>query len=79
MPNPKFYKEIRSAIDAAPRNAYVAELHLQVLKHAETLKDVTGRDFCSGVGISEVYGTEFSKMKKIFERLNKAGLNPSRI
>ena len=75
----KTLRGIKDAINAAPRNSYVAELHLQVIKHADELKDVTGREFCNSIGISEVYGTEFLKMRKISDRLIKAGLNPSMI
>jgi hypothetical protein len=73
------FQSIRQAIDAAPRNDYTAELHLQVIKHAGQLQTITAKDFCAGVGIAASYGTEFAKMRKIAERLRNAGLDPARI
>ena len=72
-------KTIRDAIESAPRNAYVAELHLQVLKYSDVLEDVSGKEFCEAVGIGPAYGTEFLKMRKIASRLKDAGLDVARI
>lgn len=72
-------KSIKSAIEASPRNGYVAELHVQVLKYAHLLDGLSGREFCEGLGIGESFGTEFLKMRKIAARLVDAGLDPSRI
>ena len=71
--------EIKEAIDGAPRNAYVAELHLQVIKHSDLLQTVTGKDFCEALEIGASFGTEFAKMKKIAPRLKAAGLDVTRI
>lgn len=73
------FRCIKQAIDTAPRNDYTAELHLQVIKYADLLQDVTAKDFCAGIGIAPSYGTEFAKMRKIGERLRAAGLDPARI
>lgn len=73
------FKTIKTAIEAAPRNAYVAELHLQVIKYANELADVSGKEFCEGLGIGPSFGTEFLKMKKIADRLTRAGLDVSKI
>jgi hypothetical protein len=70
---------IRLAIDSAPRNDYTAELHLQVIKHADLFEGVAAKDFCAGVGIPASYGTEFAKMRKIGARLRAAGLDPAKI
>lgn len=75
----KVFHNVRRAIDAAPRNDYTAELHLQVIKYADEFQDVTAKDFCAGVGLANSYGTEFAKMRKIGERLRNAGLDPARI
>lgn len=72
-------KSIKTAIEASPRNGYVAELHVQVLKHAHLLEGLSGREFCEALGIGESFGTEFLKMRKIAGRLVDAGLDPSRI
>ena len=73
------FQNIRQAIDAAPRNDYTAELHLQVIKHAEQLQEITAKKFCAGVAIAASYSTEFAKMRKIAERLRHAGLDPAKI
>lgn len=70
---------IKTALRDAPRNGYVAELHLQVLKYAHELKTVTGREFCEEIGIGPAYGTEFMKMLKIWPRLKAAGLDEAKI
>lgn len=70
---------IRRAIETAPRNAYVAELHLQCLKYAKELEGLSGREFCEGVGLKPAWGTEFVKMKKIAPRLFDAGLDCNQI
>lgn len=71
--------QIKEAIDGAPRNAYVAELHLQVIKHSDILQSVTGREFCEALEIGPSFGTEFAKMKKIAPRLKEAGLDLTKI
>ena len=73
------FEEMKKAIESAPRNAYVAEIHLQVLKHAHMLENVSGKDFCAGLDLKPAWGTEFSKMKKIAARLRAAGMDPARI
>ncbi|RAH96076.1 transcription factor [Acuticoccus sediminis] len=70
---------IKAAIDGAPRNSYVAELHLQVIKYADELRDTTGREFCEALNIGPSFGTEFAKMRKISGRLKDAGLDVDRI
>lgn len=79
MRNEKIYQAIKSAIETAPRNAYVAELHLQCLKYAEVLEGVSGREFCESLGLGNAWGTEFAKMRKIAPRLKAAGLDLERI
>ena len=70
---------IKRAIEKSPRNAYVAELHVQVIKYADTLERITGREFCEALGIGSSFGTEFSKMRKIAPRLRAAGLDVGRL
>ncbi|MEO5866638.1 MAG: transcription factor [Sphingomonas sp.] len=65
---------MKRAINHAPRNGYVAELHLQCLKYAKALEGVSGREFCEGLDLKPAWGTEFSKMRKIADRLEEAGL-----
>jgi hypothetical protein len=79
MATPAVFKSIKRAIDKAPRNGYVAELHLQVIKHARELETTSGKDFCAALELGPAWGTEFTKMKKIAARLIEAGLDPNRI
>ena len=71
--------KIKAAIDKSPRNAYVAELHAQVLKYATQLEDVNAKEFCAALGIQISYGTEYNKMKKLADRLRGKGLDPAKI
>lgn len=73
------FSEMKRAIDAAPRNAYVAEVHVQVLKHAHMLENTSGKEFCAALGLTPAWGSEFLKMKKIAPRLRAAGMNPAKI
>jgi hypothetical protein len=72
-------RNIRTAIDGAPRNNYTVELHVQMIKYADILKNVTRTEFCEMLGIGSAYGTEFMKMRKIAARLKGSGLNPDKI
>ncbi len=71
--------KIRVEIDSSARNGYIAELHLQIIKYYHALKHMTGKEFCEELGISNAYGTEFSKMLKISEKLIRADLDTNRI
>lgn len=73
------FELIKRAIDQAPRNGYVAELHIQVIKYADFLEKVSGKEFCEKLDLGPSWGTEFTKMKKISKRLRDAGLEPDRI
>ena len=72
-------QNIKMAINGAPRNSYIAELHLQIIKYADVLQNVTGKEFCESLGIGQSFGTEFAKMRKIATRLRNAGLDPKKI
>jgi len=69
------YIRIKQALEAAPRNQYTAELHLQMIKYADELKNITAKEFCEGLGVKLSFGTEFSKMRNLTQRLKAAGLN----
>ncbi len=72
-------ESIQAALSAAPRNQYMAELHLQCIKYADQLQGITAREFCEELALKPSYGTEFSKMRNLTARLRAAGLNPDRI
>jgi len=52
--------EIKQALASAPRNRYMAELHLQSIKYADELSNITAREFCEELGLRPSYATEFS-------------------
>ena len=70
---------IKAAIDGAPRNDYTAELHVQIIKYFDALREVTGEEFCKELGIKDSYKTEFAKMRKIAPRLRQAGLDVDKL
>lgn len=75
----EIYERIKQVLADAPRNQYTAELHLQMIKYADELKDITAKEFCEGVGLRSSFGTEFSKMRNLTRRLKAAGLNPKQL
>ena len=75
----EIYERIKQVLADAPRNQYTAELHLQMIKYADELKNITAKEFCEGVGLRSSFGTEFSKMRNLTQRLKAAGLNPKQL
>ena len=75
MNEDEIFKHIKLVLEDAPRNQYTAELHLQMIKYADELKNITAKEFCEGVGLRQSFGTEFSKMRNLTQRLKAAGLN----
>ena len=70
----EIYERIKQVLADAPRNQYTAELHLQMIKYADELKNITAKEFCEGVGLRSSFGTEFIKMRNLTQRLKAAGL-----
>ena len=77
--NKDIVDEIKQALASAPRNRYMAELHLQSIKYADELSNITAREFCEELGLRPSYATEFSKMRNLTSRLKAAGLNTRKI
>jgi hypothetical protein len=75
MNESEIYEQIRKALADAPRNQFTVEMHLQMIKYADQLKSVTSKEFCEGVGLKPSFGTEFSKMRNLTQRLKSAGLS----
>lgn len=73
------YSHIKQTLESAPRNQYTAELHLQMIKYADELKNITAKEFCQGVGLRQSFGTEFSKMRNLTQRLKAAGLKTEQL
>ena len=79
MNEQEIYAQIKKALQEAPRNQYTAELHLQMIKYADELKNITAKEFCEGVGLRSSFGTEFSKMRNLTQRLKAAGLDITKL
>lgn len=79
MNESEIYANIRQALESAPRNQYTVEMHLQMIKYAEQLNNVTSKEFCEGVGLKPSFGTEFSKMRNLVQRLKAAGLDVGKL
>ena len=77
--NKDIVDEIKQALASAPRNRYMAELHLQSIKYADELSNITAREFCEELGLRPSYATEFSKMRNLTSRLKAAGLETRKI
>lgn len=77
MTETEIFRAIKLAVEAAPRNQFTVELHIQMIKYADDLKHIPAKDFCEALGLKQSYGTEFSKMRNLTSRLKKAGLNTS--
>ena len=77
--NKDIITEIKQALASAPRNRYMAELHLQSIKYADELSNITAREFCEELGLKPSYATEFSKMRNLTSRLKAAGLETRKI
>ena len=77
--NKNIIDEIKQALASAPRNCYMAELHLQSIKYADELSNTTAREFCEELGLKPSYATEFSKMRNLTSRLKAAGLDTRNI
>ncbi|MGI2115678.1 HTH-like domain-containing protein (plasmid) [Shewanella sp. HL-SH4] len=77
--NKEIIEEIKQALASAPRNKYMAELHLQSIKYADELGNITAREFCEEVGLRPSYATEFSKMRNLTTRLKAAGLDTRKV
>lgn len=75
----EIYQRIKQVLADAPRNQYTAELHLQMIKYADELKNITAKEFCEGVGLRSSFGTEFSKMRNLTQRLKAAGLDTAKL
>ncbi|MBU2872124.1 transcription factor [Colwellia sp. E2M01] len=79
MTEQAIFNNIKHALNEAPRNQYTTEMHLQMIKYADNLKNITAKEFCEGVGLKPSFGTEFSKMRNLTQRLKAAGLNTDQL
>ena len=73
------FDNIKCALENTPEGELTNEIHLQMLKYADELEEMTSREFCEQAGLTDSYKTEFSKMHKMLKRLKDAGLNVDKI
>ena len=69
------YECSKQVLADASRNQYIAELHLQMIKYVDELKNTTAKDFCEGVGSRCSFSTKFSKMRNLTLHLKAASLD----
>lgn len=50
-----------------------------MIKYADELKNITAKEFCEGVSQRSSFGTEFSKMRNLTQRLKAAGLDTAKL
>jgi hypothetical protein len=79
MTEQDIFNNIKQALSDAPRNQYTVEMHLQMIKYADNLTSITAKEFCEGVGLKSSFGTEFSKMRNLTQRLKAAGLQTAHL
>jgi hypothetical protein len=79
MTEQQIFTNIKNALAEAPRNQYTVEMHLQMIKYADSLTSITAKEFCEGVGLKSSFGTEFSKMRNLTQRLKGAGLQTEQL
>ncbi|MBI6337995.1 HTH-like domain-containing protein [Proteus sp. PR00224] len=75
----EIYTRIKQVLDDTPRNQYTAEMHLQMIKYADELDNITSKKFCEGVSLRSSFGTEFSKIRNLTQRLKAAGLDTAKL
>ena len=71
------FKGVREAIANAPVGKKSKIIHMQMIKHMTYCNkhNIHGEDFCRRVGISFVWGREFTKMRNIHDKLVESGLD----
>ena len=79
MTHDEIFKCIVDAVNNAPRNRLTAELHIQMIKYADQLKTITSKEFCEETKLPIGYGSEFSKMRNLTQRLKAAGLDTAKL
>lgn len=75
----EIYTCIKQVLDDTPRNQYTAEMQLQMIKYADELDNITSKEFCEGVSLRSSFGTEFSKIRNLTQRLKAAGLDTAKL
>ncbi len=86
MREQEIYAKVKVALDKARQDKeFVKEMHLQMIKYADDLAEIAHpekynpKQFPKGVGIEESYAKEFNKMRRLTQRLKRAGLDVSKI
>ena len=67
--NDQIFDAIREALANADESSWTQELHIQVIKYADSLADVTGKEFCEAVQIKDSYFAEFNNLIFSFKKI----------
>lgn len=51
----EIFESMKTALNLAPRNKYTSELHLQMIKYADELNDITAKEFCECMGLAKSF------------------------
>lgn len=73
----EIYSAIKEAISQAPEGDKTVELHIQIIKNAPFLQNISGREFVECIGYKKSFQTDFNIMRKISNRLVASGIDVS--
>ncbi|WP_459176930.1 HTH-like domain-containing protein [Ewingella americana] len=75
----EIYSSIKEAISQAPEGDKTVELHIQIIKNAPNLQNISGREFVESIGYKKSFQTDFNIMRKISNRLVQSGVDVSKL
>ncbi len=75
----EIYSSIKEAISQAPEGHKTVELHIQIIKNAPNLQNISGREFVEIIGYKKSFQTDFNIMRKISNRLVQSGFDVSKL
>ncbi|WP_145517518.1 HTH-like domain-containing protein [Yersinia mollaretii] len=73
----QIYDAIKKAISEAPKGDKTVTLHMQIIKYAQHLQNISGKEFVESIGCKKSFHTDFNFMRKISKRLVDAGVKVS--
>lgn len=71
----EIFNAIKKAIREAPEGDKTVILHMQIIKYAPSLKNMSGKEFVESIGCKDSFKTDFNIMKKVSDHLVKAGVD----
>lgn len=61
MTDQQIFTNIQKALAEAPRNQYTVEMHLQMIKYADSFENITAKKFCEGVALKAALAQNSAK------------------